>query len=67
MAYLGEYKTWVQKQVKVNNDLVILDVVSNMQQGSILGLQNICEMQSKHGMAMDANEVHMARIKYVQE
>ena len=33
----------------------------------MLGSQNICEMQSKHGMAMDATKVHMARINLVQE
>ena len=42
-------------------------MVSKMQQVGMLELQNICEVQGKQGMAMDANKVHMARINQVQE
>ena len=38
-----------------------------MQQGNMLELQDIWEKQDRHGKATYVNEIHMAKMKYVQE
>ena len=48
------------KQVKDNSDLGKFRCGQQRQHVSMLGLPLLCEMQSKHNMALYVNEVHMA-------
>ena len=55
------------KQVKDNSDLGKFRCGQQRQHVSMLGLPLLCEMQSTYGMAIYADDVHMAKIIQVQE
>ena len=67
MAYMDDYKTWMQKQEKITMTQSFLKVVSNMQQVSMLGMQLLCDIQVNMAWQKNADEVHMAQILQVQE
>ena len=67
MAHVGDQKIWMQKQEKITQDLVIFRCGQNLQQVGILRMKDLCAQQARHDKAIDAIEVHMARINQVQE